>query len=120
MLFRSNSDIHDDGTRTVFYELNGQPRSVRVPDRSQVARKAPTRKADNSDSNQVGAPMPGNVVTVSVKVGQKVHAGDTLLTLEAMKMEQPLIAHKDGTIAKMHLSVGQTVASGIQLCAIED
>ena len=79
--FVANSDIHDDGTRTVFYELNGQPRSVRVPDRSQVARKAPTRKADNSDSNQVGAPMPGNVVTVSVKVGQKVHAGDTLLKI---------------------------------------
>ena len=80
------SEAHEDGTRTVFFELNGQPRSVRVPDRSQVAKRAPTRKAEIGDPNQVGAPMPGNVVTVAVKAGQKVARGETLLTLEAMKM----------------------------------
>ncbi len=77
------SEAHEDGTRTVFFELNGQPRSVRVADRSQVAKRPPTRKAEIGDPNQVGAPMPGHVVTVAVKPGQKVARGDTLLTLEA-------------------------------------
>ena len=107
--FVANSDVHEDGTRTVFYELNGQPRSVRVADRSQVARKAPTRKADNGDSSHVGAPMPGNVVTVSVKVGQKVYAGDTLVTLEAMKMEAAVRAEREGEVAEVVVRPGQHV-----------
>jgi pyruvate carboxylase len=107
--FVATSDVHEDGTRTVFYELNGQPRSVRVADRSQVAKKAPTRKADGADVNQVGAPMPGNVVTVSVKVGQKVHAGDTLLTLEAMKMEAAVRAERDAEMAEVLVRPGQHV-----------
>jgi pyruvate carboxylase len=107
--FVATSDVHEDGTRTVFYELNGQPRSVRVTDRSQVAKKAPTRKIDNTDPNQVGAPMPGNVVTVSVKAGQKVYAGDTLLTLEAMKMEAAVRAERDAEVLEVVVRPGQHV-----------
>ena len=107
--FVATSDVHDDGTRTVFYELNGQPRSVRVADRSQVAKKSPTRKIDSANSSHVGAPMPGNVVTVAVKVGQKVHAGDTLLTLEAMKMEAAVRAERDAEIADVVVRPGQQV-----------
>jgi len=107
--FVATSDVHEDGTRTVFYELNGQPRSVRVPDRSQVAKKAPTRKADGADVNQVGAPMPGNVVTVGVKVGQKVYAGDTLLTLEAMKMEAAVRAEREAEVSEVLIRPGQHV-----------
>jgi pyruvate carboxylase len=107
--FVATSDVHEDGTRTVFYELNGQPRSVRVADRNQVARKAPTRKADSGDTNQVGAPMPGNVVTVSVKAGQKVHGGDTLITLEAMKMEAAVRAERDAEVVEVLVRPGQHV-----------
>jgi pyruvate carboxylase len=103
------SEAHEDGTRTVFFELNGQPRSVRVPDRSQVAKRAPTRRAEIGDPNQVGAPMPGSVVTVAVKAGQKVARGETLLTLEAMKMEATVRAERDAEIAEVAVRPGQQV-----------
>jgi pyruvate carboxylase len=103
------SEAHEDGTRTVFFELNGQPRSVRVPDRSKVAKRAPTRKAEIGDPNQIGAPMPGNVVTVAVKAGQKVARGDTLVTLEAMKMEAAVRAERDAEIAEIAVRPGQHV-----------
>ena len=61
------SEAHDDGTRTVFFELNGQPRSVRVADRSQVAKRPPRRQAEPGNPEQVGAPMPGTVATVTVQ-----------------------------------------------------
>ena len=76
--FVAVSDGHEDGTRTVFFELNGQPRSVKVPDRSQVALKPPRRKADPANANHVGAPMPGTVATVPVSQGGRVTRGDVL------------------------------------------
>jgi len=103
------SDAHDDGTRTVFFELNGQPRSVRVPDRSQVARRPAARKAEAGNPDHVAAPMPGTVVTVAVQAGAKVQRGDTLLTLEAMKMEAAVRAERDGTIAEVVAKPGLAV-----------
>jgi pyruvate carboxylase len=103
------SEAHEDGTRTVFFELNGQPRSVRVKDLSQVARRAPTRKAEIGDANQIGAPMPGSVVTIAVQAGQKVARGEVLLTLEAMKMEAAVRAERDAEIAEVAVRPGQHV-----------
>ncbi len=99
--FVTVSDVHDDGTRTVFFELNGQPRSVRVADRSQVARRPAARKAEAGNPSHVAAPMPGTVVTVAVKAGAQVQRGDVLLTLEAMKMEAAVRAEHDGTVAEV-------------------
>jgi pyruvate carboxylase len=107
--FVAVSEAHEDGTRTVFFELNGQPRSVRVADRGKVSKRAATRKAEIGDANHVGAPMPGNVVTVAVKPGQKVKAGDTLLTLEAMKMEAAVRAERDAEVVEVHARPGQQV-----------
>jgi pyruvate carboxylase len=103
------SEAHEDGTRTVFFELNGQPRSVRVADRSQVAKRPPTRKAEIGDPRQVGAPMPGQVVTVAVQAGQKVARGDALVTLEAMKMEAAVRAERDAEVAEVAVRPGQQV-----------
>jgi len=103
------SAVHEDGTRTVFFELNGQPRSVRVRDRSQVAVRAPQRAADAGNPKHVGAPMPGTVVSVAVAVGQKVSRGATLLTLEAMKMETTVRAEADGEIAELLARPGAQV-----------
>ena len=64
--------------------------------------------------------MQGTVVKIMKANGERVAAGDLIVVLEAMKMEQPLIAHKDGMISKLNVSVGQTVASGALLCTIED
>ena len=68
----------------------------------------------------VTAPMQGTVIKVNVEEGQEVEESDIVLVLEAMKMEQPLTAHKEGIISKLSVGVGQTVASGQNLCVIED
>jgi len=95
------SDAHEDGTRTVFFELNGQPRSVRVDDRAQVPKRPPQRKVEPGNPRHVGAPMPGTVSTVAVAVGQKVARGDVVVTLEAMKMQTAVRAETDGEVAEV-------------------
>ncbi|HMD75014.1 MAG TPA: pyruvate carboxylase subunit B, partial [Steroidobacteraceae bacterium] len=105
----TTSDAHEDGTRTVFFELNGQPRPIRVADRSQVAKRPPRRKAEAGNLDQVGAPMPGSVVTVTVHAGQSVRRGDVLLTLEAMKMETSVRAERDGVIKEVLVRPGRQV-----------
>ncbi|HUI59410.1 MAG TPA: pyruvate carboxylase [Steroidobacteraceae bacterium] len=105
----ATSEAHEDGTRTVFFELNGQPRSVRVPDRSQVARRAPQRKIEPGNPKHVGAPMPGTIATVTTAVGRKVARGDVLVTLEAMKMETAVRAESDGEVIEVLARPGQQV-----------
>jgi pyruvate carboxylase len=105
----ATSEVHEDGTRTVFFELNGLPRSVRVQDRRQVAKRAPQRKAEVGNAKQVGAPMPGTIATVAVAVGRKVARGDVLATLEAMKMETAVRAETDGEVAEVLARPGQQV-----------
>ena len=105
----ATSEVHEDGTRTVFFELNGQPRSVRVPDRSQVARRPPQRKIEAGNAKHVGAPMPGTIATVTTAVGRKVARGDVLVTLEAMKMETAVRAESDGEVVEVLARPGQQV-----------
>jgi pyruvate carboxylase len=105
----TTSEAHEDGTRTVFFELNGLPRSVRVQDRSQVAKRAPQRKVEAGNVKQVGAPMPGTITVVAASVGRKVSRGDVLVTLEAMKMETAVRAESDGEVAEVLARPGQQV-----------
>jgi pyruvate carboxylase len=107
--FLAVSDVHEDGARTVFFELNGQPRSVKVPDRSQVALKPPRRKADAGNANHIAAPMPGTIATVAVSQGGKVARGELLLTIEAMKMETSVRADRDATVAEIVTRPGEAV-----------
>jgi pyruvate carboxylase len=97
----TTSDPHEDGTRTVFFELNGQPRPIRVADRSQVAKRPPRRKVEAGNAAHLGAPMPGTIATVPVHVGQRLSKGEVVLTLEAMKMETTLRAERDGVIKEI-------------------
>ncbi|MBH0239578.1 pyruvate carboxylase [Methylobrevis albus] len=100
----------DDGMVRVFFELNGQPRMVRVPDRARAATgKGVKRKAEEGNANHVAAPMPGVVSTMAVKAGQKVSAGDVLLSIEAMKMETSIHAERDGTIAEVVVAAGAQI-----------
>jgi acetyl-CoA/propionyl-CoA carboxylase biotin carboxyl carrier protein len=64
--------------------------------------------------------MQGTIVKIVASAGQQVSAGDTIVVLEAMKMEQPLSAHKDGTISDLEVEVGQTVSAGHTICRIAD
>src|SRR5690606_33759698 len=95
-------DVDDKGMVTVFFELNGQPRRVKVPDRIHgVPAGKGRRKAEPGNEAHVGAPMPGVVSGVAVAAGQAVRAGDVLLSIEAMKMETALHAERDGTVAEV-------------------
>ncbi|HZZ29772.1 MAG TPA: pyruvate carboxylase [Pirellulales bacterium] len=103
---------HPDGTRTVFFELNGQPRSVSVVDKSVQAETVRRPKANLTDPKQIAAPMPGLVVTVPVKTGDTVKKGQKLLSLEAMKMETTVYAEADGKIADVLVKPGTPVEAG--------
>ena len=103
------SDPHEDGTRTVFFELNGQPRPIRVADRGVVAKRPPRRKAEPGNACHVGAPMPGTVAAVPVHAGQKMLKGEVLLTLEAMKMETTVRAERDAVIKEILVRRGLQV-----------
>jgi pyruvate carboxylase len=97
------------GMVTVFFELNGQPRRIKVPDRNRAASSAVRRKAEAGNAAHLGAPMPGVVSTVFVSSGQTVQAGDVLLSIEAMKMETALHAEKDGVIAEVLVKAGDQI-----------
>ncbi|MEC7667643.1 MAG: biotin/lipoyl-containing protein, partial [Pseudomonadota bacterium] len=100
------SETNEDGEVRVFFELNGQPRSIRVPNRKVKATTAARPKAEMGNPNHVGAPMPGVVASVGVSAGQSVKEGDLLLTIEAMKMETGLHAERDAVIKAVHVTAG--------------
>jgi len=97
------------GMVTVFFELNGQPRRIKIPDRSRAAASVARRKAEAGNAVQVGAPMPGVISRVFVSAGQTVNAGDVLLSIEAMKMETALHAERDGKIAEVLVKAGDQI-----------
>ncbi|HUG62885.1 MAG TPA: pyruvate carboxylase, partial [Methylomirabilota bacterium] len=100
----------DSGMVRVFFELNGQPRMVKVPDRARAGAGANVRrKAEDGNASHVAAPMPGVVSTLAVKAGQAVKTGDVLLSIEAMKMETSIHAERDGTIAEVAVSAGSQI-----------
>jgi pyruvate carboxylase len=103
---------HADGTRTVFFELNGQPRSVSVIDRTLESSVQQRPKADVGNPRDIGAPMPGLIVTVAVKSGDTVKKGDKILSLEAMKMETTVYAEQNGTLCEVLVSPGTPVEAG--------
>ena len=105
----TRSEPHEDGTRTVFFELNGQPRSVRVTDRSQTPKRPPQLKIDPGNPRHIGAPMPGTVATVSVTVGLRIKRGDVVVTIEAMKMEAAVRAEVDGEVAQVLVQPGAQI-----------
>ncbi len=100
------SDVDEDGNVRVFFELNGQPRVVSVPNRTAASRAA-RRKADEADPKQVGAPMPGAISAILVREDQVVTQGEPLLAIEAMKMEAQITAPQDGTIKAILVRVGE-------------
>jgi pyruvate carboxylase len=103
---------HADGKRTVFFELNGQPREIIVADRSLASTVREAPKADPSDPNQVAAPLPGLVVGIAVNAGDPVRKGQKLLSIEAMKMETTLYAERSGRVAEVLAAVGRQVQTG--------
>ena len=117
--FLTVGDAHPEGYRTVFFELNGQPREVNVRDRSLKAKALVNPKADPADPNQVGAPIPGVVASVAVELNETVRQGDRLLVLEAMKMQSTLYAPVPGRIVQKLAHPGQQVEAKDLLFVIQ-
>ena len=112
-------DTQDDGEVRVFFELNGQPRVVRVPDRKATGAKAAAPKADPANPDHIAAPMPGVVASIAVAAGAKVKDGDLLLTIEAMKMETGLHADRDGVVKAVHVAAGAQIDAKDLLIELE-
>jgi len=103
------SNTREDGDVKVFFELNGQPRSIMVPDRSVQGLAQKRKKKEAGNKNQIGAPMPGSISTIAVSEGDEVKAGDMVLTIEAMKMETAIHAEATGTIKAIHVAPGDQI-----------
>jgi pyruvate carboxylase len=107
---QGTAPAEEEGHVKVMFELNGQGRTVRVAKHG--AAKAHKRaQADPANPAHVPAPMPGMIVTVAVKSGQRVKAGDPLVSIEAMKMESQIRAERDGNVKHVHVRPGETVAA---------
>jgi pyruvate carboxylase len=107
--FLTSSDPHPDGTRTLFFELNGQPREVNVRDRALRVVERAHPKADPADAGQVPAPTAGIISGIAVQPNHAVERGAKLLTLEAMKMQSNIYAPISGRVANLLVSPGQHV-----------
>jgi pyruvate carboxylase len=117
--FLTVGEPHPDGTRTVFFELNGQPREVTIRDRSLEVTEKAKPKADPGVAGQIGAPIPGVVSTVAVELNQKIQKGDRLLVMEAMKMQSTVYSPVSGTVKAVLVHPGQQVESKDLLLIIE-
>ena len=117
--FLTVGEPHPDGSRTVFFELNGQPRDVRILDQSLEPEKKQAIKADPANPNHVAASMPGMVVTVAVQEGDSVKKGQKLLSLEAMKMETTMQAENGAKVAQVLVGPGSQVETGDLLVVLE-
>ncbi|OUS22141.1 pyruvate carboxylase [Rhodobacterales bacterium 59_46_T64] len=112
-------ETDENGDVKVFFELNGQPRVIRVPNRMVKATAAAHPKADADNPNHIGAPMPGVVASVAATVGAKVKAGDLVLTIEAMKMETGIHAERDAVIKAVHVGPGVQIDAKDLLVELE-
>lgn len=110
----------EDGDVKVFFELNGQPRVIRVPNRLVKSQTTQRPKATEGDANHIGAPMPGVVATVAVTAGQPVKEGDLLLTIEAMKMETGIHAERDAVVKSVHVQPGGQIDAKDLLIELDD
>jgi pyruvate carboxylase len=117
--FQTVGEPHVDGTRTVFFELNGQPREISVRDRKLEVKEAAKPKADPNVPGQIGAPIPGVVSTVAVQLGQQVKKGDRLLVMEAMKMQSTVYSSVAGTVRQLLVQPGGHVEAKDLLLVIE-
>ncbi|MEM6617253.1 MAG: pyruvate carboxylase [Pseudomonadota bacterium] len=105
----SVGDTDEEGMVKVFFELNGQPRTIKVPDRAAAGLREARRKAEDGNPVHVAAPMPGVISTIAVKAGQKVAEGDVLLSIEAMKMETAIHAESAGTVDEVCVGIGAQI-----------
>lgn len=119
ILLQTLGETDDEGQARVFFELNGQPRVIKVPNKAVAAETQVRPKADETNEGHVAAPFPGTVSSVAVKEGQRVRSGDVLMTLEAMKMETALRSPVDGVVKQILVNPGNIIEAKDLLIAVE-
>ncbi|ODT80069.1 MAG: pyruvate carboxylase [Pelagibacterium sp. SCN 64-44] len=117
--YQGRAETNEKGEVRVFFDLNGQPRTIIVPDRLKAGEVKVRAKAAAGDPKQVGAPMPGVISTLAVSQGQKVSAGDVLCSIEAMKMETAIHAETDGVVAELLIKPGDQIDAKDLLVRLE-
>lgn len=105
----SISEPKPDGTRVVYFELNGQSREIVIKDKNIRSSVAFRPKIEKGNEKHIGATMPGTVLRVNCKRGDTVKKGEHLLTTEAMKMETSIQAPFDGVIKDIHVKDGSII-----------
>jgi len=116
--FLTIGEAHTDGTRTLFFELNGQPREIRVRDRALKVTSRTHAKAGPADAGHVAAPTSGLITTIAVQVNQSVQRGEKLMSLEAMKMQSNIYAPVAGSVSRILVSANQNVEAKDLLATI--
>ncbi|MFH8434092.1 acetyl/propionyl/methylcrotonyl-CoA carboxylase subunit alpha [Streptomyces sp. NPDC018007] len=130
----ADADAEDEaGRETVVVEVGGKRLEVSLPSslgmslaRTGLAagakpkRRAAKKAGSAASGDSLASPMQGTIVKIAVEEGQEVAEGDLVVVLEAMKMEQPLNAHRSGTIKGLSAEVGASVSSGALICEIKD
>lgn len=111
--------LKEGGFRTVYFDLNGLPHEVEIQDRNVEGTVMVRKKADRTNPKHIGAQMPGTVVKVSVKPGDKVSQNDQLIVTEAMKMESTIQASIDGIVKEVYVSEQEQVKGNDLLIEFE-
>ena len=119
ILLQAVGETNEEGDTRVFFELNGQPRVIRVPNRKIKSATAARPKAEAGNVTHVGAPMPGVVASVAAVVGIDVRKGDLLLTIEAMKMETGIHAERNAKVKAVHVVIGTEIDAKDLLVELE-
>ena len=114
------SEADEDGTRHVLFELNGQPRTIKIHDKHIKTTGVVRHKVDPTKPGEVGATLSGSVVKIVAQVGQAVKKGDALVVTEAMKMETTITAPVSGVVGVIHVREGSRIESGDCLLTIEE
>ena len=110
---KANVEVSYESKNTVAAPI----RKSTAPGTPQVHVSAPAAAASSATS--IKAPLPGTIMTINVKVGDQVKRGDTLVVMEAMKMENNIMANKDGQVKAIHVTVGQTVVQDDKLVDLQ-
>jgi pyruvate carboxylase len=108
-----------DGMRILYFDLNGQGREIEVKDMSITSTKAIRKKAEPTNKEHVGATMPGSVLEVLVKRGDRVSQGDPVVITEAMKMETMIRSTISGVVDQIYVIDGDQIEAGDLLIEIE-
>ncbi|MCP3031066.1 pyruvate carboxylase [Halobacillus sp. A1] len=115
----SIGEAQEDGNRTVYFELNGQPREVVIKDQNVASTVEERPQADKSNEKHIGASMPGTVIKVLSESGERVKKGDHLMITEAMKMETTVQAPFDGVIKAIYIKNNEAIHVGDLLIEFE-